>query len=144
MKIKKGDTVKILYGKETGKQGTVVAVSPKKNAVIVEGLNLYKRHLKGDGRTRTSEVLTIEKPFELSKVILVCPSCNKPTRVGIKREEGKVERICKKCGKAIVEKEKKTTPVKKEEKKETKKEEPKKEVKKTTKTTTKTTKKGKK
>jgi len=134
MKIKKGDTVKILYGKEAGKQGAVVAVSPKKNAVIVEGLNLYKRHLKGDGRTRTSEVLTIEKPFELSKVILVCPSCNKPTRVGIKREGGKVERICKKCGKAIVEKDRKIAPEKKGDKKESKKE----ELKKTT------TKKGKK
>ncbi len=114
MKIKKGDTVRILYGKESGKQGTVVAVSPKKNAVIVEGLNLYKRHLKGDGRTRTSEILTIEKPFVLSKVILVCPSCNKPTRVGIKKEEGKVIRFCKKCGKPIAEKEK-AQAVKKEE-----------------------------
>lgn len=123
MKIKKGDTVKILYGKDSGKQGAVVAVSPKKNAVIVEGLNLYKRHLKGDGRTRTSEILTIEKPFELSKVMLVCPSCNKTTRVGIRREEGKAVRYCKKCGKAIIEKEK--TPatkkkVEKVEKKETK------------------------
>lgn len=123
MKIKKGDTVKILYGKDSGKQGAVVAVSPKKNAVIVEGLNLYKRHLKGDGRTRTSEILTIEKPFELSKVMLICPSCNKTTRVGIRREEGKAVRYCKKCGKAIIEKVK--TPVTKKkaekvEKKETK------------------------
>jgi len=132
MKIKKGDTVKILYGKESGKQGTVVAVSPKKNSVIVEGLNLYKRHLKGDGQTRTSEILTIEKPFELSKVMLVCPNCNKPTRVGIKREEGKPVRVCKKCSKDIVEKEKTVVTKKKVEKKE----EDKKEVKKTTKTKT--------
>ncbi|MGI6484134.1 MAG: 50S ribosomal protein L24 [Candidatus Dojkabacteria bacterium] len=127
MKIKKGDTVKILYGKETGKQGTVVAVSPKKNSVIVEGLNLYKRHLKGDGQTRQSEILTIEKPFELSKVMLVCPNCNKPTRVGIKRVDGKPVRVCKKCNKDIVEKEKTTVTKKKVEKK---------EVKKTTKTKT--------
>jgi len=132
MKIKKGDTVKILYGKEAGKQGTVVAVSPKKNSVIVEGLNLYKRHLKGDGQTRTSEILTIEKPFELSKVMLVCPNCNKPTRVGIRREEGKPVRVCKKCSKDIVEKEKTVVTKKKVEKKE----EVKKEVKKTTKTKT--------
>ena len=131
MKIKKGDTVKILYGKEAGKQGTVVAVSPKKNSVIVEGLNLYKRHLKGDGQTRQSEILTIEKPFELSKVILVCPNCNKPTRVGIRREEGKPVRVCKKCGKDIVEKEKTTVTKKKVEKTEDKK-----EVKKTAKTKT--------
>ncbi len=131
MKIKKGDTVKILYGKEAGKQGTVVAVSPKKNSVIVEGLNLYKRHLKGDGQTRTSEILTIEKPFELSKVMLVCPNCNKPTRVGIRREEGKPVRVCKKCSKDVVDKEKTTVTKKKVEKQEEKK-----EVKKTTKTKT--------
>ena len=128
MRIKKGDTVKILYGKEAGKQGVVVAVSPKKNAVIVEGLNLYKRHLKGDGRTRKSEVLTVEKPFELSKVILVCPSCTKTTRVGLKRENDKVIRVCKKCGKEIVEKKKEV--VKKEKKTESKKDNKKKEVKK--------------
>lgn len=122
MNIKKGDTVKILYGKERGRRGPVVAVDPTKERVIVEGLNLYKRHLKGDGRTRTSEILTIEKPFPISKVMLICPSCDKPTRVGIKQEGDKKVRVCKKCGKEIISDnpEKKET-VKKEEKKETKK-----------------------
>lgn len=122
MNIKKGDTVKILYGKERGRRGPVVAVDPTKERVIVEGLNLYKRHLKGDGRTRTSEILTIEKPFPISKVMLVCPSCDKPTRVSIKQEGDKKVRVCKKCGKEIISDnpEKKET-VKKEEKKETKK-----------------------
>ncbi len=139
MKIKKGDKVQILYGKEAGKQGTVVAVSPKKNSVIVEGLNLYKRHLKGDGRTRVSEILTIEKPFELSKVILVCPNCNKTTRVGLIREEEKRVRVCKKCNKDIVEKEAKAVSVpktdtkKKDEKKTNKKTEKKVEKEKTSK-----------
>lgn len=118
MNIKKGDTVKILYGKERGRRGPVVAVDPKKERVIVEGLNLYKRHLKGDGRTRTSEIVTIEKPFPISKVMLVCPSCDKPTRVGIKQEGDKKVRVCRKCGKEITD----GTPVKSEtEKKETKK-----------------------
>lgn len=122
MNIKKGDTVKILYGKERGRRGPVVAVDPTKERVIVEGLNLYKRHLKGDGRTRTSEIVTIEKPFPISKVMLICPSCDKPTRVGIKQEGDKKVRVCKKCGKEIISDnpEKKET-VKKEEKKETKK-----------------------
>ena len=122
MNIKKGDIVKILYGKERGRRGPVVAVDPTKERVIVEGLNLYKRHLKGDGRTRTSEIVTIEKPFPISKVMLVCPSCDKPTRVGIKQEGDKKVRVCKKCGKEIISDnpEKKET-VKKEEKKETKK-----------------------
>lgn len=114
MKIKKGDTVKILYGKDSKKTGTVVAVDPRGSKVVVEGINIYKRHLKGDGRTRTSEILSIEKPLALSKVMLVCPLCNKPTRVQIKKDGKKIIRICKKCNKEI--------EVKKEEKVETKKE----------------------
>jgi large subunit ribosomal protein L24 len=101
MKIKKGDTVKILYGKERGKRGPVVAVDMKRDRVVVEGLNLYKRHLKGDGKTRTSEIVTVEKPFPLSKVMLVCPSCDKPTKVGINKNGKEIERICKKCGKSM-------------------------------------------
>ncbi len=145
MNIKKGDTVKILYGKERGRRGPVVAVDPKNERVIVEGLNLYKRHLKGDGRTRTSEIVTIAKPFPISKVMLVCPSCDKPTRVGIKQEGDKKVRVCKKCGKEIIDgKSMKNETEKKEEKKETKKkptkkDAPKKETEKkeTTKKTTK-------
>jgi large subunit ribosomal protein L24 len=139
MNIKKGDTVKILYGKERGRRGPVVAVDPKNERIIVEGLNLYKRHLKGDGRTRTSEIVTIEKPFPISKVMLVCPSCDKPTRVGIKQEGDKKVRVCKKCGKEITD----GKPVKKEsEKKEGEKETKKKATKKATKkkTTKKSTK----
>ena len=127
MKIKKGDTVKILYGKDNGKTGPVVAVDLKNNMVVVSGVNVSKRHLKGDGRTRTSEILTIEKPLSVSKVMLICPICGKATRVGLKREDGKVTRICKKCGKVI--------ETKKEEKVETKKE-VKKTVKKTVKSKT--------
>ena len=118
MKIKKGDTVKILYGKDSGKTGSVVAVDLKNQKVVVTGVNLYKRHLKGDGKTRTSEILTIEKPMPVSKVILVCPLCGKTTRVALKREGDKVMRICKKCGKVIEAKKEEKVEV---EKKETKK-----------------------
>ena len=99
MEIKKGDTVKILYGKDTGKQGVVSAV--KNGKVIVDGLNMYKKHVKGDGKEKKSAIIDIAKPMDVSKVMLVCPNCSKPTRVGIKRENGKVERVCKKCGKVI-------------------------------------------
>ncbi len=118
MKIKKGDTVKILYGKDSGKTGAVVAVDLKSEKVVVTGVNLYKRHLKGDGRTRTSEILTIEKPMSVSKVMLVCPLCGKASRIGLKREGDKVDRICKKCGKVIESKKAEKVEV---EKKETKK-----------------------
>jgi large subunit ribosomal protein L24 len=129
MKIKKGDTVKILYGKDSGKTGAVVAVDLKNQKVVVTGVNVSKRHLKGDGRTRASEILTIEKPMAVSKVILVCPLCGKTTRVGLKREDGKVSRIFKKCGKVIEPKKEEKVEV---EKKETKKKST--AVKKTTKT----------
>jgi len=99
MKIKKGDTVKILYGKDTGKQGVVSAV--KNGQVVIDGLNMYKKHVKGDGKEKKSAIIDIAKPMDVSKVMLVCPNCSKPTRVGIRRENGKVERICKKCGKVI-------------------------------------------
>lgn len=135
MKIKKGDTVKILYGKESGKKGVVVALNTKKSFVVVEGLNLYKRHLKGDGRTRTSEIVTIEKPFPASKVMFVCPFCGKATRLSIKKNGEEIVRVCKKCGKEIVKEEKKieekevTTKKEKKEKKETKSVKNKKETK---------------
>ena len=126
MKIKKGDTVKMLYGKDRGRQGTVVAVDTKKERVVVEGLNMYKKHIKGDGRTRVSEIINISKSVPVSKVMLVCPECGKPTRVGYKGEGDKKVRVCKQCGKTIEQAEEKKE-VKKEEKKETKKKESKKE-----------------
>lgn len=125
MKIKKGDTVKVLYGKDAGKQGGVVSVDIKKNHIVVEGVNIFKKHVKGDGRTRTSEIINITKPMSVSKVMLVCPACSKTTRVGLQRVDGKVVRVCKKCGKNI------------EIVKEVEKKEEKKEVKKSTKRVTK-------
>lgn len=135
MKIKKGDTVKILYGKDTGKQGLVMAVDIKDKKIVVEGLNMYKKHVKGDGKKKTSEILNIVKPMDVSKVMLICPSCGKTTRIGMKREEGKVERVCKKCNKVIEIVEKKEE-VKEEKKSSKKKEEIKAEKKSTTKKST--------
>lgn len=121
MKIKKGDTVKVLYGKDSGKQGKVVAVDIKKSHVVVDGVNIFKRHLKGDGRTRVSEIVNIVKPMDVSKVILVCPNCGKTTRIGLRREDGKIVRVCKKCNKVINIVEEKKEEVKETKKKVTKK-----------------------
>jgi large subunit ribosomal protein L24 len=115
MNIRKGDTVKILYGKDSGRQGQVVAVDTKKGKIVVEGINIYKKHIKGDGRTKVSEIVDITKPVSISKVMLVCPNCNKPTRVGYKIDGDKKNRVCKKCNKTVdvtVEKEVKKTEVK--------------------------------
>jgi large subunit ribosomal protein L24 len=141
MKIKKGDTIKVLYGKDAGKQAPVIAVNPKKNTVVADGLNVYKRHIKGDGRNKNSEIVNIVKPMPVSKVMLVCPECKKATRVEMKIEGDKKVRVCKKCKKVI---DKVETEVK-EEKKETKKTTKKTTTKKTTtkKTTTKKTDKSK-
>ncbi len=124
IKIKTNDTVKILYGKDSGKQGKVSKVWVKEEKVLVDGLNLFKKHIKGDGKTKQSEIATISKPLHIAKVMLICPSCKKSTRVAIERK-GKIKtRICKKCSKSIdefveVEKEKKVE--KKETKSKTKK-----------------------
>ena len=120
MKIKKGDTVKILYGKDSEKKGSVVAVLEKEQKVVVSGLNIYKKHVKGDGKNKVSEILTIEKPLPISKVILVCPLCNKTTRISLKREGKKIIRICKKCNKEIETKKETQVETKKTNKKETK------------------------
>ena len=135
MKIKKGDIIKMLYGKDAGRQASVIIVDPKKAKVVVEGLNIYKRHLKGDGRTKVSEIVTITKPVPVSKVMLVCPHCNKPTRISYKIEGDVKSRVCKKCGKSVD----KNIEEVKEEKKEVKKKTTKKKS--TTKSVKKTTKK---
>ena len=130
MKIKKGDTVKILYGKDNGKQGVVAAL--KDNKVVVEGLNMFKKHVKGDGKNKKSEILNIAKPMNISKVMLICSNCGKATRESIKREDGKVERVCKKCNKVIevIEKKEPVKDIKKEKKVVEKKDEKKETVKK--------------
>ncbi len=105
MKIRKNDTVKVLYGKDAGKTARVLKVLPKKKKIVLEGLNIFKKHLKGDGRQRQSEIVDLVKPIDVAKVMLICPLCKKATRIQI--EKG--ERICKKCNKKMVVVEKKKT-----------------------------------
>lgn len=108
MKIQSGDNVKILLGKDRGKTGKVLRVFSKENKVLVEGINMYKRHVK---KTASHEggILDIPKPVNISNVALVCPECKKQTRVGIKIEKDIKNRICKKCKVEIkVKKEKKS------------------------------------
>lgn len=104
MNIKTGDTVVILTGdeKNRGKQGKVLAVSPKEGKVIVEGLNMVKKHVKPKKAGDPSGIIDAESAIYASKVQVVCPKCKKPTRIGHKiYEDGKKDRICKKCGETI-------------------------------------------
>jgi large subunit ribosomal protein L24 len=106
MKIRKNDTVKILYGKDAGKTGKVLKVMPKDNKVVVEGLNVFKKHSKGDGRQKQSEIVDLIKPVHVAKVMLICNLCKKPTRISVEKNE----RICRKCNKKIDTSVKKETP----------------------------------
>ena len=97
MKIKKGDSVKIIRGKDKGKDGKVEKVFPKDGKVLISNVNQYKRHLKARSETEPSEIVTLTKPLPQENVVLVCPKCHKITRVGYKLEKNKKLRICKKC-----------------------------------------------
>lgn len=100
MKIKKGDKVKVLLGKDRGKEGKVEFVSGKKERVFVGGVNLYKRHVKKQGDIQGG-IIDIPKSFDISNVALVCPNCNKITRVGYRLDGDTKVRICRKCKKEI-------------------------------------------
>src|SRR3990167_3578236 len=97
MKLKKGDEVKIVRGKDKGKTGKIEKVFPKTGKVIVPNVNLYKRHLKARSQNQPSEIVTLTKPLYVSNVKLVCPKCHLPTRVGYKIDDSKKTRICKRC-----------------------------------------------
>ena len=98
MFIKKDDTVIVLSGKDKGKQGKVMSADPKNGKVIVEGVNVAKRHMKARKAGEESGIIKKETPIYASKVMLVCPKCGKPTRVGHTVVDGKKMRACKKCG----------------------------------------------
>lgn len=100
LKIKKGDKVKILLGKDRGKEGKIEYVKGKEGRVFVGGANLYKRHVKKQGSS-AGGIIDIPKSLDISNVALICPNCNKATRVGCKITGDVKIRICKKCGKEI-------------------------------------------
>ncbi|MBB6062225.1 large subunit ribosomal protein L24 [Thermosipho japonicus] len=101
-KIRKGDTVMVLSGKDKGKTGEVVRVIPKEDKVIVRGVNVVKRHQRPNAQMRQGGIIEKESPIYACKVALVCPSCGKATRVGFRfLEDGTKVRYCKKCGEVI-------------------------------------------
>ncbi len=101
-KLKKGDKVKILIGKDAGKEGKLLRVLPQKERIVVEGINMLKRHTKQRKQTQPGGIIEKEGPIHLSNVMLVCPSCNKVTRTGMEvLESGDKVRVCRKCGQSI-------------------------------------------
>jgi large subunit ribosomal protein L24 len=98
-RIRKGDRVQVLAGKDRGKTGDVLVALPDRNKVIVEGVNVAKRHRKSRSATDQGGILDIEMPIDASNVGLVCSSCGKPVRAGMRFEpDGTKVRICRSCG----------------------------------------------
>lgn len=101
MKIKKGDTVQIMAGKDSGKRGKVLKADPKRGLVLVEGANLFKKHQRPKKQGEKGETVSIPHFLNAAKVMLVCLSCDKLSRAGFREEDGKKTRYCKKCQAAI-------------------------------------------
>jgi large subunit ribosomal protein L24 len=102
MKIRKGDTVVIIAGKDRGKKGKVRRTLPNEDRVIVEGLNMIKRHSRARRAARQAGIIELEAPLHVSNVMLVCEKCGKPTRIASRfLDEGKKVRICNSCREVI-------------------------------------------
>lgn len=96
MKIKKGDKVKVIAGKDRGKKGKVLRALPREERVIVEGVNIVKRHRRGTSKRQSGQIIDKTLPVHVSNVMIIDPKKGVPTRVGIKRINGKYTRIAKK------------------------------------------------
>lgn len=100
--VKKNDMVKIIAGKEQGKSGKVLRVFPDKGRVIVESLNVIKRHTRPNQLNPEGGIVEKEAPLSISNVMLVCGSCNQATRTGVRSlEDGSKTRYCKKCSESV-------------------------------------------
>lgn len=100
--VKKGDLVVVIAGKDKGKSGRVIKVMPKEEKVVVERINLVKKHVRPGPATGQGGILEVEAPIHVSNVMPLCPNCNRPTRVGKKfLEDGTKVRVCKRCGESL-------------------------------------------
>ena len=102
MKIQKDDMVLIIAGKDRGKKGKVRFAYPREEKVIIEGLNMIKKHSKARGAARQAGIIDLEEPLHVSNVMLLCSKCNKPGRLGMKKlEDGRRVRFCRACGEVV-------------------------------------------
>ena len=101
MNIKRGDTVKILAGKDRGKVGKILAVFIKEDRVSVQGVNVYKKHVRPRKQGEKGEVVALTRPVQASNVQIVCPSCSRPVRAGYRLDGDAKVRYCKKCNVVI-------------------------------------------
>ena len=113
MKVKKNDTVLVLTGKDSGKTGKVLRAMPSENRVVVEGINLQKKHKRARSAQETSSIVEQAGAIDASNVLVICPVCNKATRVAHAEVDGKKVRVCKKCGASLEAKAEAKKPAKK-------------------------------
>lgn len=97
MKIKKGDNILIIKGKDRNKKGKVLRGFPAKNRILVEGINMKKVHKRPRREGEKGQVVEIASPIDVSRVKIICPKCGVPTRVGYQTEKDNKVRVCKKC-----------------------------------------------
>ncbi len=100
LKFKVGDTVKITTGKDKGRTGKIERILPKKKLALIPGINIYKKHVKGNPGQKGG-IFDIPRPLPFSKFTIVCPSCKKETRIGLKKVGEEKVRVCKKCKKEL-------------------------------------------
>lgn len=99
LKIRKGDKVRVIAGRDIGKEGEVEKVVSDESRAVVAGINLLKKYVRKRGEREPGGIVTVAAPIHLSNLMLICPKCSKPTRVGGKvRDNGKKVRICRRCG----------------------------------------------
>jgi large subunit ribosomal protein L24 len=101
MKLKKGDEIIVIVGKDKGRKGKVEKVFPKDNTVLVPGINVYKRHAKKRDDKHPGGIISLPKALNASKVMFLCPSCGQMTRIGYKNLKDEKVRMCRKCGQKI-------------------------------------------
>jgi large subunit ribosomal protein L24 len=104
VRVKKGDTVEVISGRDKGARGEVLRTLPLEGRLVVQGVNVRKKHqrqVQAGGRSMNPGIIQFEAPLAASKVMLVCPKCGKLARIGLQRVEGKAQRVCKQCESAI-------------------------------------------
>ena len=99
--IRKGDKVRVLSGKDKGKEGRVLRAMPEKERVVVENVHMIKKHSRPSQKNPQGGIVEMEGTIHVSNLMLICPSCGEPTRVGRRRDDGNRVCTCKKCGKDI-------------------------------------------